>query len=128
MLTHDELTRKRQIGLLETFENPRPERDYRIVHTCLEFTSVCPKTGQPDFATITIDYVPDGSCLELRALKLYFQAYRNQGIYYEAVINQILDDLVEACRPRKMKVQGDFSVRGGFSSVVTAEYCSGVAC
>jgi 7-cyano-7-deazaguanine reductase len=121
-MAYDELTRNQQLALLETFDNPRPERDYRIVHTCLEFTSVCPKTGQPDFATITVDYVPDRTCLELKALKLYFQAYRNQGIYYEAVINRILDDLVEACRPRVMKVQGDFNVRGGFSSVVTAEH------
>jgi 7-cyano-7-deazaguanine reductase len=122
MMTLDEITHEQQTALLETFDNPRPERDYRIVHTCLEFTSVCPKTGQPDFATITIDYVPDRACLELKALKFYLQAYRNQGIYYEAVTNRILDDLVEACRPRRMRVQGDFNVRGGFSSVVTVEY------
>src|ERR1051326_4122591 len=121
-MTINEITHDQQINLLETFDNPRPERDYRIVHTCLEFTSVCPKTGQPDFATITIDYVPDELCLELKALKLYFQAYRQQGIYYEAVINQILDDLVQVCRPRRMAVRGDFNVRGGISSVVTAEY------
>jgi 7-cyano-7-deazaguanine reductase len=122
MITLDEITHEQQIALLETFDNPRPERDYRIVHTCLEFTSVCPKTGQPDFATITIDYVPDRTCLELKALKFYLQAYRNQGIYYEAVTNRILDDLVAACGPRRMRVQGDFNVRGGFSSVVTVEY------
>src|SRR5580704_999978 len=92
MITLDEVARETQTSLLETFDNPRPERDYRIVHTCPEFTSVCPKTGQPDFATITIDFVPDGLCLELKSLKLYFVAYRNQGIYYEAVINCILDD------------------------------------
>lgn len=122
MKTLDEITHEQQVALLETFDNPRPERDYRIVHTCLEFTSVCPKTGQPDFATITIDYVPDRACLELKALKFYLQAYRNQGIFYEAVTNKILDDLVAACGPRRMKVQGDFNVRGGFSSVVTVEY------
>lgn len=121
-LNLNEITPAQQVTLLEVFDNPRPERDYRIVHTCPEFTSVCPKTGQPDFATITIDYVPDRACLELKALKFYLQAYRNQGIYYEAVTNRILDDLVAACGPRRMKVQGDFNVRGGFSSVVTVEY------
>jgi 7-cyano-7-deazaguanine reductase len=122
MIDLDELTRDKQVALLETFDNPRPERDYRVVHTCPEFTSVCPKTGQPDFATITIDYVPDQTCLELKSLKMYFFAYRQQGIFYEAVINRILDDLVNVCRPRQMTVTGDFAVRGGFSSVVTAEY------
>ena len=111
-----------QIALLEIFENPRAERDYQIVHTCHEFTSVCPKTGQPDFGTITIEYVPDRLCLELKALKFYLQAYRQQGIFYEAVTNQILDDLVSVCQPRYMKVVGDFNVRGGFSSVVTVEH------
>jgi 7-cyano-7-deazaguanine reductase len=115
-------TREQQIALLEVFENPRPERDYRIVHTCHEFTSVCPKTGQPDFATITVDYIPDRACLELKALKFYLQAYRNQGIFYEAVTNRILDDLVSVCQPRQMVVRGDFNIRGGFSSMVTAEY------
>lgn len=117
-----ELSREEQQALLETFENPAPHRDYRIVHTCPEFTSVCPKTGQPDFATIIVDYVPDKTCLELKALKLYFFSFRNQGIYYEGVINRILDDLVTVCRPRRMKVRGEFNVRGGFSSVVEAEY------
>lgn len=122
MIDLDELTRDKQVALLETFDNPRPERDYRVVHTCPEFTSVCPKTGQPDFATITIDYVPDQTCLELKSLKMYFFAFRQQGIFYEAVINRILDDLVNVCHPRQMTVTGDFAVRGGFSSVVTAEY------
>ena len=85
-------------------------------------TSVCPKTGQPDFGTITIDYIPDRACLELKALKLYFFAFRQQGIFYEAVVNRILDDLTAACRPRAMTIRGEFNVRGGFSSVVTAEY------
>jgi 7-cyano-7-deazaguanine reductase len=115
-------TRDQQRALLETFDNPRPERDYRIVHTCPEFTSVCPKTGQPDFATITIDYVADKKCLELKALKLYFFSYRQIGAFYEDVTNRILDDLVAACEPRQMTVRGDFNVRGGFSSTITAEH------
>lgn len=120
--SNETLTAEAQRALLEVFDNPRPERDYGILHTCPEFTSVCPKTGQPDFATITIDYVPDRHCLELKALKHYFTAYRQQGIYYEAVINRILDDLVAVCSPRSMIVRGEFNVRGGFSSVVTAEF------
>ncbi len=111
-----------QLDLLETFPNPRPDRDYLITHTCHEFTSVCPKTGQPDFATIDIEYVPAATCLELKALKFYLQAYRNQGIFYEAVTNQILDDLVTVCRPRRMRITGNFNVRGGFSSVITVDY------
>jgi len=107
---------------LETFPNPNPGRDYTIVHTCPEFTSVCPKTGQPDFATIRITYVPHRLCVELKSLKLYLQAFRDQGIFYEAVVNAILDDLVRATRPRRMTVEGSFSVRGGISSVVTATH------
>ncbi len=122
MMDLQELARDTQTALLEVFDNPRPERDFRVVHTCPEFTSVCPKTGMPDFATITIDYVPDRVCVELKSLKMYFHAFRQQGIFYEAVINRILDDLVGVCRPRQMTVTGDFAVRGGFSSVVTAEY------
>ena len=122
MPAFDNLTHAQQLALLEVFDNPRPERDYRIVHTCHEFTSVCPKTGQPDFATILIDYVADEQCLELKALKFYLQAFRQQGIFYEAVTNRILDDLVAACRPRAMTVRGEFGVRGGISSVIIAEY------
>ena len=107
---------------LETFPNPQPRRDYTIVHTCPEFTAVCPKTGQPDFATIRITYVPDRTCVELKSLKLYLASYRDRGIYYEAVTNAILDDLVAALRPRSMVVEGDFNVRGGISSVVRAEH------
>src|SRR2546421_11688774 len=107
---------------LEAFENPCPERDYRIRHVCPEFTSVCPITGMPDFATITIDYVPDRLCLELKSLKYYLFGFREQGIFYEAVTNRILDDLVELCLPRRMTVTGEFAVRGGISSTVTAEY------
>ena len=110
---------------LETFPNPQPGRDYEIAIRHPEFTSVCPKTGLPDFGEIRITYVPYERCLELKALKLYFFAFRQQGIFYEAVINRILDDLVEACHPRAMTIRGDFNVRGGFSSVVTAEYRQG---
>ena len=113
-----------QVALLETFENPCPERKYRIRHTCHEFTSVCPKTGQPDFGTIVIDYIPGAACLELKALKFYLQAFRQQGIFYEAVTNRILDDLVRVCSPQYMKVEGNFNVRGGFTSIVTAEHGS----
>src|ERR1700722_2680770 len=122
MVASEQMSHEEQVRLLEVFDSPAPQRDFRIVHTCHEFTSVCPKTGQPDFATITVDYIPDKTCLELKALKFYFQAYRQQGIFYEAVVNCILDDLVTACQPRSMTIVGNFNVRGGFSSVVTAEY------
>jgi 7-cyano-7-deazaguanine reductase len=107
---------------LETFPNTHPGRDYTITHTCPEFTAVCPKTGQPDFGTIRIRYVPDKACVELKSLKLYLQSYRNRGIYYEHVTNVILDDLVKALRPRQITVEGDFAVRGGISSVIEATY------
>ena len=107
---------------LETFPNPRPERDYEITIRCPEFTSVCPKTGLPDFGEIRIIYTPDRQCLELKALKYYLIDYRNRGIFYEAATNQILDDLVAACHPRRMTVVGDFSVRGGMSTVVTVTH------
>jgi 7-cyano-7-deazaguanine reductase len=107
---------------LESFPNPHPGRDYTIEHTATEFTSVCPKTGQPDFGTIRITYVPDRLCVELKSLKLYLQAFRDQGIFYEDVINVILDDLVRVTKPRTMTVEGRFSVRGGLSSVVTARH------
>jgi len=107
---------------LETFPNPRPERDYEIQIRCPEFTSMCPKTGLPDFGTITIVYTPDGACIELKALKYYLLDYRSQGIFYEAATNRILDDLVAACQPRRMRVTGDFSARGGITTTVVAEY------
>ena len=107
---------------LETFANPRPERDYEINLKCPEFTCVCPRTGQPDFATIRIQYVPDSLCIELKSLKLYLWSYRNEGAFHEDVTNRILDDLVQACRPRSMSVVGDFNVRGGIHTVVTASY------
>jgi 7-cyano-7-deazaguanine reductase len=107
---------------IDTFANPRPERDYEINMECPEFTCVCPKTGQPDFATIKITYVPDQRCIELKALKLYLWSYRDEGAFHEAVINRILDDLVAACRPRTMTVVGDFNVRGGIHTTVTATH------
>ena len=107
---------------LETFPNPRPERPYEIAISCPEFTSMCPKTGLPDFGTIAIRYVPDQTCIELKALKYYLLAYRSQGIFYEAATNRILDDLVAACQPRRMTVVGDFTARGGISTTVTAEF------
>jgi 7-cyano-7-deazaguanine reductase len=110
------------VNELETFPNPNPRRDYLIEHTCPEFTAVCPKTGQPDFATIVLRYVPDELCVELKSLKLYYYAFRNRGIYYEAVVNVILDDLVKALQPRSIEIEGRFAVRGGISSVVTASW------
>jgi 7-cyano-7-deazaguanine reductase len=107
---------------LETFPNPRPGRDYEIAIRCPEFTSLCPKTGLPDFGEIRITYVPDAACIELKALKFYMLAFRDKGIFYEAVTNQILDELVAACRPRRMVVVGAFSARGGITTTVTATY------
>lgn len=107
---------------LEVFQNPTPHRDYTIEMGCPEFTCLCPRTGQPDFATIRISYIPDRLCIELKSLKLYLWSYRNQGVFHEAVTNQILTDLVNACRPRGMKVAGEFYVRGGIYTTVTAEY------
>jgi 7-cyano-7-deazaguanine reductase len=104
---------------LETFANPRPNRDYEIAMEC---TCICPRTGQPDFATIRIRYVPDRLCVELKSLKLYLWSYRNEGAFHEAVINQILDDLVAACHPKAMTVVGDFNVRGGIHTTITAEH------
>jgi 7-cyano-7-deazaguanine reductase len=107
---------------LETFPNPRPERAFEIAIDCPEFTSMCPKTGLPDFGVIRIRYVPDARCIELKSLKYYLLEFRNQGIFYEAATNQILDDLVAACSPRRMTVVGDFTARGGITTRVTAEY------
>jgi 7-cyano-7-deazaguanine reductase len=106
--------------ILETFDNPSPKRDYEIEFVFPEFTSVCPVTGQPDFATITIRYVPNRLCVEMKSLKLYFLAYRNKGIFYEGVVNTILDDLAQVLRPRRMTVVGEFAVRGGTAARVTA--------
>ena len=107
---------------LETFENPHPHRDYVIRHVAPEFTSVCPKTAQPDFGTIEIEYVADRRCVELKSLKMYLQSYRNEGVFYEDVVNRILDDLVAALAPRRMTVTGTFTPRGGMHSIVTARH------
>jgi 7-cyano-7-deazaguanine reductase len=109
-------------GILETFPNPCPDRDYIIDTVCPEFTSVCPKTGQPDFGRLTISYVPDQSCFELKSLKLYLQQYRNHGAFYEAVTNAILDDLVAVTQPRRMSIVADFTPRGGISTSVKVDY------
>lgn len=107
---------------LETFENQFPERDYVIETTCPEFTSMCPKTGQPDFGVLTLTYVPDKLCIELKSLKLYLQQYRNEGVFYEHITNRILDDLVAVCQPRSMTLLAAFTPRGGISTKVTAKY------
>jgi 7-cyano-7-deazaguanine reductase len=107
---------------LETFANPNPERDYEIRFECPEFTCLCPMTGQPDFATVRIRYVPDQNCVELKSLKLYLWSFRDEGAFHEAVTNRILDDLVTAIRPRKMSVEGDFYIRGGIHTVVRADH------
>lgn len=109
-------------ALLETFENPRQDRPYTIEFTFSEFTSLCPITGQPDFATIIVRYVPGPRCVELRSLKLYFQAYRSMGIFFEGVTNKILDDLVTACEPKEMTIVGRFNARGGVAHELTARY------
>jgi 7-cyano-7-deazaguanine reductase len=108
--------------LLETFENEYKDRDYVIEHTAPEFTSVCPKTGQPDFATIILEYIPNKLCVELKSYKIYLNSFRNDGIFYESVTNKILDDLVAVCKPRYMKITADFNARGGITSVVEVEY------
>ena len=105
----------------ELFDNPRPGRDYTITMRCPEFTSVCPKTGQPDFGEITIQYRPGKLCLELKSLKFYMQSYRNQGIFYEKLTNDILDDLSAACKPKWMKITSCFTPRGGITTEVVAE-------
>ncbi len=107
---------------LETFENRYPERDYKIEIVAPEFTSVCPKTGQPDFGVLTITYTPRAKCIELKSLKLYLQSFRNEGIFYENVTNAILDDLVAALSPQWMKIEADFSPRGGITEKVTVQH------
>lgn len=107
---------------LDQFPNPNPERDYEIRFECPEFTCLCPVTGQPDFATIRIRYVPDAACVELKSLKLYLWSFRDEGAFHEAVTNRILDDLVALLQPRFMEVEGDFWVRGGIKTVVVARH------
>lgn len=107
---------------IELFENPRPGRDYYIKINCPEFTSVCPRTGQPDFGEILIEYCPEKFCIELKSLKFYLQSFRNRGIFYEALTNEILDYLSGICRPRHMKITSRFTPRGGITTEVIAEY------
>jgi 7-cyano-7-deazaguanine reductase len=107
---------------IELFENPRPERDYKITIKCPEFTSLCPRTGQPDYGEIIIEYCPDKSCIELKSLKFYMQSYRNKGIFYEALTNDILDDLIKACKPRWMKITSCFRPHGGITTEIFVEY------
>jgi 7-cyano-7-deazaguanine reductase len=109
-------------GTLETFPNQYAGRDYTIEITCPEFTSVCPKTGQPDFGTLTFTYVPGDRCVELKSLKLYLYGFRNRGIFYEHAVNRILDDFVEACSPKSAMVEGAFTPRGGITSRIVARY------
>jgi 7-cyano-7-deazaguanine reductase len=112
-------------AVLEVFENPAPERDYEIVHVAREFTSLCPLTGHPDFGTITVRYVADRTCVELKSLKLYLQAWRQEGAFYEALVNRILGDLVGVLAPRRMEVRGAFSGRGGITTEVVARHPEG---
>ena len=107
---------------LETFPNPNPERDYLIRFDCPEFTCLCPKTGQPDFATIRVEYVPDRLCVELKSWKVYLWSYRDEGAFHEAVTNRILDDLVAAVAPRRIRVEGAFNVRGGITTTIVVEH------
>ncbi len=111
-----------KLKLLEVFKNQYSNRDYAVTHIAPEFTSLCPKTGQPDFGKITLEYIPDKLCVELKSLKIYLYSYRNDGIFYESVANKILDDLVSICKPRYMKITAEFNVRGGISSEIVAEY------
>jgi len=115
-------TKNQEIIEIETFPNPFPGRDYNIDMECPEFTCLCPKTGQPDFGILDISYIPDKLCIELKSLKIYLTSYRNEGGFHEKVVNIILDDLVSACKPKKMKIVGDFNVRGGIHTTVTVEH------
>jgi 7-cyano-7-deazaguanine reductase len=110
------------MAIIETFQNKYPSRDYKITHVNPEYTSVCPMTGLPDFATVTVHYIPEKLCIELKSLKYYFLEFRNKGIFFETAVNQILDDLVAACKPRYMRVTGEFNTRGGIHSIIEAEY------
>lgn len=109
-------------GILEVFENSFTRRNYLIVHRANEFTSVCPKTGQPDFGVITISYIAAKKCVELKSLKYYLQSFRNEGIFYENVTNRILEDLVGLLKPKWLEVKGEFSVRGGLNSTIIARH------
>jgi len=107
---------------IETFANPRPGREYEIRFDCPEFTCLCPLTGQPDFATFTITYVPDELCIELKSLKMYLWSFRDEGAFHEKVTNQIADDIIAAIKPRRLRVEGDFAVRGGIGTVVVVDH------
>jgi len=120
LLTNSQIARPRTI--LDTFDNPRPNRDYQIKFIFPEFTSVCPVTGQPDFATITLTYTPRDQCVEMKSLKLYYLSFRNKGIFYEGVINSILDDLVAVLDPARITIEGDFAVRGGTRGIITCTH------
>jgi 7-cyano-7-deazaguanine reductase len=113
---------KTKVSLLQVFPNPDSGRNYEIEIKAPEFTSLCPRTGQPDFGTVLITYIPDKTCIELKSLKLYLQQYRNKGIFYEDITNRILDDLVRACSPRTMQLKTQWAPRGGISTHITAEY------
>jgi len=110
------------LSILETFDNSYPNREYEIEIECPEFTSVCPQTDQPDFGTMVIQYVPNQKCIELKSLKLYLQEFRNEGIFYENVTNQILEDLVKCCSPKRMTLTSIWTPRGGISSTITCRY------
>ena len=120
----DVIAKKPTPDILECFDNPYPGRDYLITHVCPEFTSLCPKTGQPDYGTITFEYIADKLCVELKSLKFYLQAYRNEGVFYERLTNQILDDLTGVLKPRFMRVTADFTPCGGLHSKIVVEYVS----
>lgn len=120
ILSDEQLAAPRTI--LETFPNPRPGRDYSIKFVFPEFTSICPVTGQPDFATIMIDYTPAEKCVEMKSLKLYFLSFRNKGMFYEAVTNTLADDLIAVLQPKRLTLVGDFAVRGGTAGVITVQY------
>jgi len=113
---------ERPVTILDRFPNPKPGRDYEVKFVFPEFTSMCPVTGQPDFATVTVSYTPDQHCVEMKSLKLYYLAFRNKGIFYEGVANRILDDLVEVLRPRRMTVTAEFNARGGTVGVITCRH------
>ena len=108
--------------IIDTFPNPNKKRDYDIEISCPEFTSLCPKTGQPDFATIKIIYTPDLKCIELKSLKLYFYSYRDKGSFHEDVTNKIMDDFIKSCKPKSVIITGDFNVRGGIKTIVKVSY------
>lgn len=116
------MSTKEQLALLETFPNPHPARDYTILHVAPEFTSVCPKTGHPDFGTVKLSYIPDQLCVELKSYKLYLQSFRQCGIFYEDITNQLLNDMVRLLKPRSMTLTTEWTPRGGLHSVITAEY------